>query len=91
MIKAKRVLDAIRFLELGERWSVMARDKLRLTVYGVENDIVYLEMHTTDKDWSIRLAMSLTELETRKNTTDTLAFEMVEMASKLGVYNDQSI
>ena len=90
MIQAKRVLDVMTFLKPGEQWEVMDYGhSLRITVFGAENDISKLEMShlvSSEKGRYLRHAFLRYNLLTQENPVESMAFELVSMASELGVY-----
>lgn len=90
MIKAQRVLDVMKFLKPGEQWEVFDYGhSLRITIRGTENGIAMLEMnylhHGADGRYVKRRFIQW-DLQTHKDPVGNMAFELVNMASDLGVY-----
>lgn len=84
MITAARVLEVIDFLKPFELWSVMSDEGLRVTVFGVENNILKLEVTNGIQTYGQKVTMELLEGKEK----DMLAFVLVQMAAKLGAYED---
>lgn len=90
MIKAKRVLEVVDFLKPDETWSAMATEGMRITVFGQIDKIFKVEMSKPIPGIGMTRKFDLVELDSISfaNAEEVLAFGLVEMAGRLGAYED---
>ena len=89
MIRAKRVLEVVDFLKPDEMWTTMAKEGVRITVFGAIDDVFKVEMSMPALSLGMTKQISISMLHAFKDGPESaLAFDLVTMASRLGAYSE---